>query len=216
MTLGGVPSQLAFSDHMSVTVTITYVAAPDDDQATTSSSEGGTPPLRPITLHTWPFTDAERSLTLFRQQQEQAGGEEWEAIESEDGCMGFRIVDNPPVRTTAGSSEHHVHGHDAFVSLAPGASWTATHEVHRGRWDWTDLPGDARPGQRFRYALERTKVDWWAWGARDEHVDTEIFLPDWINGPALEEDGKPRRRREGDPPEIFVEEATSDEFVFTG
>lgn len=198
MTLGGTLSKLAFLEKMSVTITVTYVG-PDDS----TTAEATVP--RPITLHAWPFSDPD-FLVLYR---EQGKSEPWEEIEREDGCMGFRLVDNPPIRTTAGA-------HKDFFSLTPGESWSMTHDVHRGHWSYTDLPRDVRPGERFRYSFRETRIDWWAWGAKEEHMETEILLPDWINGPVLDEEGKPRKRKEGDPPEIFVGEADSDEFVFTG
>lgn len=197
MTLEGNPSKVAVLDKMSVTFTITYVGP---DPSTTSR---GTP-YRPVTLHAWPLWDP-KFLVLFR---EQGGSGPWEEMEREDGCMGFRIVDNPPIRTTTGA-------HKDVFSLAPGESWSTTHDVHRGHWSYPDLPGDVRPGKGICYSFSETKIDWRAWGAKEEHMETKILLADWINGPVLEEDGKPRKRKKGDPPKIVVGGAISDEFIFT-
>lgn len=181
---------------MSVTVTVTYVGP--------EAGPTGTFP-RPITLHTWPFSDPE-FLVLAR---EHGDGGEWEEMEPEDGCMGFRLVDNPPIRTTAGA-------HKDFVSLAPGESWSVSHEVHRGSWVFTDVPRDAQPGERFRYTFAAgTTLDWWVWGAKEEHMETEVWLPDYVNGPVLDEEGHPRKRKEDDPPEVALEQAVSADFVFT-
>lgn len=179
---------------MSVAVTVTYVGP----QSPTTFPH-------PITLHTWPFSDPE-FLVLAR---EHGDGGEWEEIKADDGCMGFRLVDNPPIRTNAGT-------HKSFISLAPGESWSVSHEVHRGSRVFTHVPRDAQLGEGFRYTFTAgSSLDWWAWGAKEEHVKTEVWLPNYVHGPVLNEEGHPRKRSEDDPSEVVLEQAVSAVFVFT-
>lgn len=127
-----------------------------------------------------------------------------------DGCMGFCLVENPlpsapPQARTKESSHSHLANHGASHTRYIAAAGRT--RIYQGKY--------LQPGERFRYSFAETKIDWWSWGTKEEPTETEIWLLDWIRGPILSREGRLKKRKEDDLPEVFVETTNSGEFVTT-
>ncbi|KAJ6446959.1 NAD(P)-binding domain-containingprotein [Purpureocillium lavendulum] len=160
---------------------------------------------RAITFHTHRINSGFR---LFRCRSQAAQGEdEGEDHESawlpcdRDETLGYFIVDDPDVRVR-------VTKHEDFVTLHPGQSWTYEYVVHEP--EGGDLPADTAPGDRFRVRFVGVELDWWDWGSADEHAETEVSLPCFINGDVVQprdNDGRPTARLGGSQGVEFEVEA---------
>lgn len=204
VTLTGLPPTLAISDKINITLTVTYLGLDPSSPAAAPADE---PAARPITFYTWPFS---RSDFLFLYRKRDAAAP-WEEVEcDEDLCMGFRLVEDvAPIHTTAGA-------HEAFVSLQVGESWSVTHEVDCTDWSGAlELDGTRQPGQVFHFSFPERVMEWWGWGTKEDHMDSEIVIPGWNYGPTLNANGNVRKREERDYPEVLTEKADSADFVFT-
>lgn len=134
------------------------------------------PDAKPITFHT---RRVDGGFRLFRRRQNNST---WEVCPRDDST-GFIIVDNPDVRVN-------VSEHDAFVSIKPGE--TSTFEYTPSD---ADLPKDSAPGDMFRVRYAGVELDWWDWGSADDHANTEVSLPCFIDGDVVEprdNGGRPR------------------------
>jgi hypothetical protein len=67
-----------------------------------------------------------------------------------------------------------------FASLKPGETWTTTRRLHVE--SWIELSEECMPGDTLRYHFDGTEVDWWDWGTPEEHAETTVKLPCFING----------------------------------
>lgn len=124
---------------------------------------------RPITVHIWRLYYPE----LYHWCQGI-----WEDC-SPDGCCGFRIVDDPDKQVSPGQ-------HRAFISLCPGETWSSDVNM--------SLPSNAEVGDTLRCQLTETKIDWWDWGTKEDHLSTRVMLPCWVANDVLEpsdNDGRP-------------------------
>lgn len=95
-----------------------------------------------------------------------------------DGC-GAGIWDDPDMQISPGD-------HEDFATLHPGETLSSfvNHE----------LPEDVQVGDSLRAQLTETKIDWWDWGTREDHLSTKVTVPCWI-GPKIlhpsDNDGRP-------------------------
>jgi hypothetical protein len=117
----------------------------------------------------------------------------WKRVKTEDGpgCCGFAIFDAPPILVKVGNAGEY---DSEFVTLHPGESWTYEDEVQGP--SWTCLPEkDLKVGDEFKYLWKGATVDWWDWGTKEDHRETEVKLRCNVNG-GLEEpkdnDGRPK------------------------
>jgi hypothetical protein len=135
---------------------------------------------RPVTFHSRSLTD-ERKLST--QLMRRRGGPEanWEASRfyEEDQCR-WNFYDDPDVEVEVGQ------WHDDFASLRPGESWRSTEWLNSPTWMEIALPRDSMPGDVFRYRVMRSEVDWWDWGSMEDHRETVVKLPCYINGDVTE------------------------------
>ncbi|CEN61273.1 hypothetical protein ASPCAL07935 [Aspergillus calidoustus] len=115
----------------------------------------------PIIFHTYAITDPTVAMSCYRQRNDN----EWEEVESEEGCLGY--VDFPNQRV-------HVGDHEDFVSLKAGESWTTVYAVADISYAF---PTDVVSGDQFRFRFDGCRLDWWDWGSVEDHVDTVVSLP---------------------------------------
>ncbi|KAE8314478.1 hypothetical protein BDV41DRAFT_563611 [Aspergillus transmontanensis] len=85
--------------------------------------------------------------------------------------MPYQIYDDPDIEVTPGQ-------HPNFISLQPGERWT--------RMDNLELPSDTEVGEVFKYEFNDRVLDWWDWGTKEDHLQTTVKLPCWINSDVLE------------------------------
>jgi hypothetical protein len=70
-----------------------------------------------------------------------------------------------------------------FISLDFSKPWVFTHRLESDAWL---TPEDAAVGDVFRCCYKGTTLDWWDWGALEDHADTVVTLPCWIAGAVVE------------------------------
>ncbi|KJK61819.1 hypothetical protein P875_00086737 [Aspergillus parasiticus SU-1] len=114
----------------------------------------------PITFHI---------VNLLSGNLQRRRGQGWEFFESEE--MPYQTYDDPDIEVTPGQ-------HPNFISLQPGERWT--------RMDNLELPSDTEVGEVFKYEFNDRVLDWWDWGTKEDHLQTTVKLPCWINSDVLE------------------------------
>ncbi|KAI1868410.1 uncharacterized protein JN550_006326 [Neoarthrinium moseri] len=122
----------------------------------------------PITFHKYGVMGEEK-LSLYQLRN----GEWTECLTEQDeygGCSGFALLDAPPLLVKVGEDEQ-------FLSLGRGESVVAHQRTIPKKF-----PEDAKPGDRFRVGLRGAHVEWWNWGGRQSHANTEVYLPCWRVG----------------------------------
>ncbi|KAF7532756.1 hypothetical protein G7054_g7701 [Neopestalotiopsis clavispora] len=106
------------------------------------------------------------------------GENQWIPCVSENGenggCIGFAMLDAPPMLVKVGEDEQ-------FLSLRAGESVI----VHQ-RPLKHEIPEDAKAGDRFLLILKEARVEWWDWGDREQHANTEVYLPCWRLGRVID------------------------------
>jgi hypothetical protein len=130
---------------------------------------------RPITFHTYPFTDSGGLYDGYHLFCRRNQSSTWE--EFDDDERGYFFIDEPNVPLR-------VHEHPDFVTLHPEETWVTARQLS------TD-DKDGRKAQRkdvFRYEFRGTRnVDWWDWGTKEEvHRETIVEVPYWITGPVVD------------------------------
>lgn len=138
------------------------------------------PTARPITFHDHIFAHPD-CYQIYRLDKEK-----WQVFDNDEGCSGFRIVDDPDISVNVSQD-------DSFVSLQPGASWTTTQGLQSE--SWSELPYDLVDGEVLRFVFFGETMEWWDWGTKEEHGDMVVKLPCWITGPVVEprdNDGRPK------------------------
>ncbi|KAF2746554.1 hypothetical protein M011DRAFT_87541 [Sporormia fimetaria CBS 119925] len=123
----------------------------------------GSPTNRPITFRTDVFDDF-HNFPVYRQED----GKWVYHADNDDGCGGFRLVEDHNIVVNVGQDKR-------FVSLKPGESWTeglsyVEHDT------WGRLPDDKEVGDVYRILFCGDTVDWWDWGTKEEHEQTVIEL----------------------------------------
>ncbi|KAK6813785.1 hypothetical protein RU639_010243 [Aspergillus parasiticus] len=114
----------------------------------------------PITFHI---------VNLLSGNLQRRRGQSWEYFDSEE--MPYQIYNDPDIEVTPGQ-------HSDFISLRPGESWTRT--------DNLELPSDTEVGEVFKYEFNDRVIDWWDWGMKEDHLQTTVKLPCWINSDVVE------------------------------
>lgn len=140
---------------------------------------GATEEAKPIIFHIFDFDSGFR---LYRLREGK-----WKQCETEDSTMtGFILVDLPDEKFNVSQDKH-------FVSLVPGESWTSKETIQEK--NWTHIPDDSVVGDRFRHVFKGATLDWWDWGDREDHAETEVTLPSYHWAPIVEpadNDGRPK------------------------
>lgn len=163
---------------------------------------------RPFTFHTSAFVSSFSGNKYGRRvgthlYQRLEGG--WKEVVDEFGCCGFAIFDDPPIPVNVGDEGKYS---DLFVTLRPGESWEYVSNVQGEHW--TTLPDDVKVGDEFKYVIKGAVVDWWDWGTKEEHRETAVKLPCFVNGD-LEEP-----RDNGGRPKLFVPASNEVYFSYVG
>jgi hypothetical protein len=134
-------------------------------QGETEGQEGAPP----ITFHKYGVT-GQTDLVLYQLRD----NSEWTQCLSENdedgGCIGFAMLDAPPMLVKVGEDEQ-------FLSLRVGESVVVHQRPLKHK-----IPEDAKVGDRFRLVLKEARVEWWDWGDREQHANTEVYLPCWRLG----------------------------------
>jgi hypothetical protein len=189
--------QWTSSAAIDLTIEITYDGTTEDNASN----------VRPITFHIQPFITNNQLREGIRLYRLRLDGN-WERSKCDDGFgTGFGIFDDPPIPVNIGDEADEYA--DCFVSLYPGESWTTQRRVQNGE-SWTSLPDDVEVGDKFKYVIKGAVVDWWNWGAKEQHRDTVVQLPCWIAGDVVEpkdNDGRPK---------LVVPKSNEVEFEFVG
>ncbi|KAE8375139.1 hypothetical protein BDV26DRAFT_283715 [Aspergillus bertholletiae] len=91
---------------------------------------------------------------------------EWRGIWADcspDLC-GSGIWEDPDMQISPGYHEH-------FTCLYPGETWPFT-----GNYE---LSEEVQVGSSLRCQLRETKISWWDWGTREDHLSTRVKVPCW-------------------------------------
>ena len=88
------------------------------------------------------------------------------------------LVDDPPIPVKVGDAAGR-YAHQ-FVTLHPGQSWTA--DLSQEPDSACYLPYDVKNGDEFKYRFKGVKLEWWDWGTKEDHQETEVQLPCFVNG----------------------------------
>jgi hypothetical protein len=126
---------------------------------------------KPITFRTVAFysdgagRSSRKGFATYRQN-----GEIWEPYIS-DRNEGFMLVDLPPIDIHVGDRGRF---DDQFVSLSPGETWKRSFTISDDYY--SQIPTDARVGEKFKYLMKGAFVDWWDWGTKEDHKGTPVTL----------------------------------------
>ena len=157
--------------------------------------------VEPITFHKTAFTSEFSSHSLregFAIYRDIDGT--WEKVESEESC--FAIFDDPPIPVQVGDAGKF---DKEFVTLHPGETWS---EIFRQQSEsWSNLPSEVQAGDHFKVVIRGAILDWWDFGTKEDHRETEVELPCFIAGDIE----KPKDN--GGRPKIVV--PASNEILFT-
>lgn len=129
---------------------------------------------RPVTFRHWTLTSDTHFDSQLARRRDGPDGEWEDCALVEHDCCRWAIYDEDDVEVYVGQRAQD------FASLRPGESWS--------KWDVLndpaeiDLPRDSLPGDVFRYRVARSDMDWWDWGTMEDHRDTAVKLPCYING----------------------------------
>ncbi|KAL6704470.1 hypothetical protein ACN47E_008214 [Coniothyrium glycines] len=122
---------------------------------------------RAITLHTREFSWPD-NIRVFRRVQGQ-----WEEYIDRNRNDGFILVQDEPIPVD-------VSQHEMFVTLWPGQEWKEFQH-------WTEgdegLPYGAADGEVLMLVWVGRTLDWWDWGTKEDHRDTDVRLGGWCAGP---------------------------------
>ncbi|OOO11118.1 hypothetical protein OAory_01075880 [Aspergillus oryzae] len=133
-----------------------------------------------VTYHYEPSGQS-RPITLQIQNLFFPSVYEWRGIweDCSPDLYGYGIWDDPDIQISPGQ-------HKNFACLHPGETWSFT-----GNYE---LSEEVQVGSSLRCQLGETKINWWDWGTRDDHLSTKITVPCWM-GPEIIEpsdnDGRP-------------------------
>ncbi|KJK66064.1 hypothetical protein P875_00021863 [Aspergillus parasiticus SU-1] len=133
-----------------------------------------------VTYHYEPSGQS-RPITLQIQNLLFPNVYEWRGIweDCSPDLHGYGIWDDPDIQISPGQDKN-------FACLYPGETWSFT-----GNYE---LSEEVQVGSSLRCQLGETKINWWDWGTRDDHLSTKITVPCWM-GPEIIEpsdnDGRP-------------------------
>ncbi len=146
--------------------------------------EGNESP-KPITFRKSPFDaldEPREGLCLYRQNPDG----NWQRCELRE--YGYTNYDHPNIRITVGDGTDNYS--DQFISLSPDETWEDSFPVGS-----EELPEDVETSDLFMYVNKGAMVDWWDWGAKDEHQNTVVELPYQLDGEVVDppdNNGKPK------------------------
>lgn len=126
---------------------------------------------RPITFRLYALQNLDTLAEGFHLYCRSNG--KWERYYDHDFVCGWKIYDDPDIPVNVSQDE-------GFVSLQPGECWTWSQLMQNPTW--SGLPDDRAVGDVFRFMYKGGTVDWWDWGAREEHANTVVKIPCWITG----------------------------------
>jgi hypothetical protein len=84
---------------------------------------------------------------------------------------------------------------DRFVSLLPGQEWTTTATAIDEDEELNEDPRDTKIGDKFRFWYTGLELDWWDWGAKEDHKETSVLLSCTLYSAVCEpkdNDGRPK------------------------
>ncbi|KAJ5673386.1 hypothetical protein N7507_002513 [Penicillium longicatenatum] len=121
----------------------------------------------------------------------------WESYydEERDSNRGWIMVDDPDVEVNVTDPEW-------FRSLQPGETF-----IDKFLISFEDMHPDTVVGDTCRYKYWGGCIDWWNWGDREEHANTVVKLPCWMDHHVVDpadNDGRPL---------IYVPSSNSVEFT---
>ncbi|KAJ5523975.1 hypothetical protein N7494_010625 [Penicillium frequentans] len=190
------PSTISKAEGIRITAKITY------DGLTNDGYEAVHADAKPIIIHDFPF-----GHDNFRLQRRcpnynplknlKEDPPQWETYydEERDANRGWIMVDDPDVEVNVTDSKW-------FRNLQPGETFTKS--FHH---DLSDLHPDTVAGNTCRFQYWGGCIDWWTWGDREEHANTVVKLPCWMNAcvvDPVDNDGRP---------EIIIPSSNSLEFI---
>ncbi|KAF3018336.1 hypothetical protein E8E15_006452 [Penicillium rubens] len=175
------PSAISRTEKLQIMVKITY------DGLTNEDCEAVYGDAKPIIIHDYPFSRDNFRLQRCCHNYDPLkklddDSPQWKSYFDDERNEGWMIVDEPDVEVNVTDSMF-------FRSLQPGESLIRC--VSLG---FTDLHPDTVVGDTYRYQYWGGCIDWWTWGDREEHANTVVKLPCWLNDHVVEpadNDGRP-------------------------
>jgi hypothetical protein len=175
------PSAISRTEKLQIMVKITY------DGLTNEDCEAVYGDAKPIIIHDYPFSRDNFRLQRCCHNYDPLkklddDSPQWKSYFDDERNEGWMIVDEPDVEVNVTDSMF-------SRSLQPGESLIRC--VSLG---FTDLHPDTVVGDTYRYQYWGGCIDWWTWGDREEHANTVVKLPCWLNDHVVEpadNDGRP-------------------------
>jgi len=159
---------------------------------------------RPITFHKTAFTsDFSAHSTREGWAIYQHVDGDWKKVESDESC--FAIFDDPPIPVVVGNAGQH---DTQFVTLHPGETWV---DIFRQQSEsWSKLPYETKAGDCFKCLMRGASLDWWDWGTKEDHRETQVMLPCFVAGDLEEPRGN------GGRPKLIVPASNEIRFTYVG